>query len=522
MASIGLVNAGTPKQENRDDNTNRDWRIYFGVFFDGTGNNMIQQNDAKAFREGLGKAEDWDLYINHELNEYGAHELLNQRSKDNDYSNVAILHSCYRTMNEEELTKLEQNYNVVRFNIYVEGAGTDEVYKDTWTQDTANAVGSGFGAGSTGVVALVSKAVAMIRKTLKFFSFTDKDEIHFDVFGFSRGAACARLFSYLVVRPLYDRLHCEKNFGKYSSYYNESENFLHFLDVFSAKHCVDFLGIYDTVSSIGVSYKNNVVDYGLYSPSLSGVKNTFHICAMDEFRSHFGLTDIGGAASINGNAELFIPGCHSDIGGGYLSKAKGYDESFNLLIDDLNIHGSTKMYVEDPQNKNGEKHTLNKETLEELGWLGEYNPENKSNNFFPGRISVLRRIKAGYNTIPLRMMATRAHIKTDRDMCEIPNRFAIPDDLKKIGNGLIGKSKEVTGQHWYYPNNSYKSQEYRKLRSNYLHFSATDSIGLKVFKGVVHAPSKQKNAICRIVYPGDGVRFEQYFMTDYDKNSESI
>ena len=55
--------------------------------------------------------------------------------------------------------------------------------------------------------------------------------------------------------------------------------------------------------------------YGLYSPTLAHVLNTCHICALDEFRANFALSDIGKAA--DDNIELFLPGCHSDIGGGY-------------------------------------------------------------------------------------------------------------------------------------------------------------------------------------------------------------
>ena len=109
---------------------------------------------------------------------------------------------------------------------------------------------------------------------------------------------------------------------------------------------VDFLGIYDTVSAIGFLkeendkvnklrtaflynpdfwgnfHQENAKAYGLYSPKLPKVLSSCHICAMDEFRANFALTDIGSAATDKNNIELFIPGCHSDIGGGYTKNSK--------------------------------------------------------------------------------------------------------------------------------------------------------------------------------------------------------
>lgn len=518
MASIGIVNADVPDQVLLNEHTIRDKRIYFGVFFDGTGNNMVQKEDAIAFRRQQRNDQDWEFKVNYNLNQYGAHELGQRRNKDNDYSNVAILHGRYQAMSGEEFKQAQNDYEVYRFNIYVEGAGTGAINRDSTMQDIANVSGSGFGAGVTGVVSLVSKAVTMIRMMLKCFgSLTERDEIHFDVFGFSRGSACARLFAFLVARSPGERLACEDAFAKYSARSYYSQNFLHFMDDIVAKSQVDFLGIYDTVTSIGISYKNNVSDYGQHSPTMGKVKNTFHICAMDEFRQHFGLTDIGNASDAGGNAEFFIPGCHSDVGGGYLAQK----EQIKLSLDTLNlVEGKTRVYVENPQSSSGITAILDKTSLQNLGWISAISTSGKtSTNYLTDKITVTRTLKAGYNTIPLLMMLTRACTKTHRHMYgPLPMRFEIPGDLRSYGEQLISRAQTVNGRHWYYPQGSFKSQFYRYIRSTYLHFTSTDAM----FSDWVHGPSKIGNTICRIVYRGDGTNARELHMVDYNAVAESI
>ncbi len=45
MATIGVVNADIPKTHSSMNTIKRPKKIYFGVFFDGTSNNMIQKKE---------------------------------------------------------------------------------------------------------------------------------------------------------------------------------------------------------------------------------------------------------------------------------------------------------------------------------------------------------------------------------------------------------------------------------------------------------------------------------------------
>lgn len=297
------------------------------------------------------------------------------------YSNIAFLTSLYQGTNNNENCKV--------YNIYIEGSGATEFNTDSGGNN--DKAGLAFGLEKTGVVALVSRAIRLVTNYLLSLNLDKQNiNIHFDVFGFSRGATCARLFSYLVARGKDEVLPREKEFRNYlpSNYFvglqeekhdwdwyknknwrekniSSKDDRLKFLEDYNPQNVnVAFLGIYDTVASIGFlkldnkdeyhksfkknddkdsasskdgyvnglypfyatneDYRNNfhcdnVTNYGLYSPHLDRVKYTFHIGAMDEYRENFAFTDCGKTLPSN-CVEILMPGSHSDIGGGHLEK----------------------------------------------------------------------------------------------------------------------------------------------------------------------------------------------------------
>lgn len=499
MASIGVVNADTPKTQDPMNTTDRPKKYYFGVFFDGTSNNMIQKKDAKKFKKNSSNSDDWEselISTEDESFKNGANQPYVENGK---YSNVALLHSIYKGMSKETLEREKKDADVFIYNIYVEGAGTEAIYSAAWYEKTYNWKGSVSGKGVSGVAKLVAKAVNLIRIRLRGLSKAEmpNTEIHFDVFGFSRGATCARLFSYLAVRDSGDKLGCEEEFedSVAKSYYNNG--FLHFLDKLGLKSVtVDFLGIYDTVSSIGgvttESYANNVTDYGLFSPTLTDkVKSTYHLCAMDEYRSHFALTDIGTAVDGSNNAEILIPGCHSDVGGGYINGENNnfsltkimYEPQLNFAMDYVHKLSSTKQ-------------SLNKETLESLGWISKDDSYRES--LTHTTVSIKRKVFGVYANIPLVMMWKRTNGKNKRvTFNSIPLRYKIDGNrFKEWNNELLSLAEEgVQGRHCYYPGGSFSSESYRRLRKN-LHFSAKDSLGFD--------PSfDNNNTFCRFLYHGN-------------------
>ncbi len=265
-------------------------------------------------------------------------------SQGSTYTNPCILWSIYST--GEETDPQDDKHKIYHHRVYVEGSGADSTVTVAANVNGSvdNIVGLGFGVGPTGVSAKCRKMVQQINNIYGMYHRPDVDEIrmHFDVFGFSRGAATARIFSY-IVDP--------NNEGKVSNndyllFTGKAKPFLPIKENDASslltKKEVRMLGIYDTVASIGILrdplntavsdavkingnvefskygksqyHDRNVDDFGLYATT--NAKDVIHFCALDENRVNFSLTDIESSIASGNGTEIFLPGCHTDIGGG--------------------------------------------------------------------------------------------------------------------------------------------------------------------------------------------------------------
>lgn len=481
---------------------------------------------------------------------------------ENGYSNIAILHSL---TNEQK----NNNENIYK-TLYIEGSGANDISTtkgNTLYLFEKNTNGLGFGLGKTGVTALVSKAIDYIYNFLNSKSIKSKlnndIKYHFYVFGFSRGATCARLFTELATRKENQKLNREAEFGQETSKVKDiydsngkripfmETNFIEDIEIKRENVSVDFLGIYDTVASIGflkqkdgwtnslsLIYRSfwwnnyhgnfhymNARDYGLYSPNNEKVKFTLHICAGDEFRENFALVNIG--KKIPANAmEIIIPGCHSDIGGGYVT-GNGMDaviykfiprkferlmKSYLVritplrLVSDIYLRNKEKatMFIKDPYiDDKANTKELSPETLAQLGWIekewenGNYNTlktqENEKVHYTlrvangPNEIKFKRYTLGGYGNIPLQMMVGcfkkciqkstngRESIKLFK---EKTTPYDIPTDLEEFGKNLITTASVCPhGERlWLMPKGGYSGEFYQKLRLKYLHFTSSCEI----------------------------------------------
>ncbi|WP_211454531.1 T6SS phospholipase effector Tle1-like catalytic domain-containing protein [Collimonas antrihumi] len=130
-------------------------------------------------------------------------------------------------------------------------------------------------------------------------------EIMIDVFGFSRGAAEARVFT----NKLFEM--CSGN------------------ELFGVPMQLRFLGLFDTVASVNVP--NSVGGHGHYGWSQpedlkidSRVKNWRHFVSLLEARASFPLDSVRDDNGYPPNgAEIVYPGAHSDVGGGYKPEEQG-------------------------------------------------------------------------------------------------------------------------------------------------------------------------------------------------------
>ena len=189
------------------------------------------------------------------------------------------------------------------------------------------------------------------------------------VFGFSRGAAAARHFVSLLrdaKRPLATRLGAE------------------------AEVIIKFVGLFDTVSSVGygLGFGSNVQELGL---DLGGApKKVVHLTAANEYRENFSLTDI--TSSLGVGYELTLPGVHSKIGGSY---AAVEDEPQQLRPQDVPELVAQGWYEEKTDIVQVPEEIYDPETGAHLGT--RYTPMAR-------RPKVL----AGYQLIPLRIMIDAA------------------------------------------------------------------------------------------------------------------
>ena len=122
---------------------------------------------------------------------------------------------------------------------------------------------------------------------------------------------------------------------------------------------VHFVGVWDTVSSIGWLWDPVKFLHTAANPSIVTVR---HAVAIDERRSFFRqnlfVDDVRGQDLL----ELWFPGAHSDVGGGYPENCGGlWREPFTWMLDEAKQAG----LLTDPE---GERRVLTRATLPEKPW----------------------------------------------------------------------------------------------------------------------------------------------------------
>ena len=533
--------------------------------------------------------------IENELEKINAYNKITTKqlsqARTKGYSNVAILYSLF---NENKPLKSEGNRAV--HHLYIEGSGSTNISSDL----PKNINGLGFGLGLTGVTALTSRAVIFVTDYLNSqgANISQDTNLHFYIFGFSRGATCARVFANLITRGKNKSIVRESEFTEFlpkGYFVNDRLAFLeagagkNSFDIKEEKITVDYLGIYDTVASIGFlkqkdgwndplrfsyalakNYKDNwhylnAYEYGLYSPLNKRVSHTLHLGALDEFRENFAFTNLG--STLTGSClEIMIPGCHSDVGGGYVDcleqeiilhketeKEEGSRKTYISLLSPHErpigsiMYSAESLLDKDTINNSMKREELSLEAFYKLGWLDEnWDKDNakkidvngntvscttravENDSFGFHHIKFRRNVKRGYSDIPLAMMLKYYESCGCLLLFEpIPDEYNYTknSDLQVLGNNMMKHvmSPPVPGGRriWLYPGGSYDSDTYKKLRMKYLHFTSTGRIVHFNFTlpfinqtGPIHTDSAGANfgnkpnfdlngVLCRITYDGD-------------------
>ncbi len=207
------------------------------------------------------------------------------------WSNVVLLHDAIPEVGTKELIQSRK---------YVDGVGTRP--------------GEGFTGGAFGIDLdkRVEEAYDFIYQKVNNAK-EDGEEPHIYLFGFSRGAYAARWLASLIqfagVRK--DEVSTRRLM---QSHKKEDKKYIESLlkrDLLITDVPIDFLGVWDTVeASVDPSF--DIVDL----PQL--IKSAFHALAIDEWRYTFNPTRFNASKRVQ---EVWFPGCHTDVGGGYIERA---------------------------------------------------------------------------------------------------------------------------------------------------------------------------------------------------------
>lgn len=334
----GIFAYDAPTEMENDSDENSQMRI--ALFFDGTRNNMKNTEAREEYFKLHGKRPYKDDLVaqNNADRVKAAHYVNNGNKKDdsyeNGYSNVALLSQYYisETGDQENL----RDYK------YIEGIATGNKEHEAYVKDSLG--GYACAIGDTGIIAKVEKScVFASQKIYNLLGRSKKiEQITIDVFGFSRGSAAARNFLHELSkppRPSYQQIVPASSNGYSSTYYTvpATPRYGKFglelekkgIDISSCHIVVRFAGLFDTVSSHGISFNKEENTKTLGLDDIKIAKNTLHLTSSDEHRYFFPLVNIKSA----GFNEKTFPGVHSDIGGSYVNNDPEIKKALAIGID---------------------------------------------------------------------------------------------------------------------------------------------------------------------------------------------
>lgn len=410
-----IVGSGTNNiEESSEESKNSSIELNIGVFFDGTLNSKANIDERKEIKNTSFKFTPFSLSkIGENLvlmkKKILIADLLDIRgSYHNEYTNVVRFYNCF---NKPEKSSSEKKY----IPIYIEGIGAkprklgveentntsqneenvDSKKKKSYEDSTMSlnqfvddndgfitcsddTLGSALGIGLFGVKKKVEAACEKIRDAIKALDLQENTNVTLNlyVFGFSRGSAAARCFSSFLkertgetnvklsvssviigvktITFIKDKLKKENQY-KTSLMTDWLDDFSEEKQIKFSDPKVKFLGVYDTVSSYGAKFDDDVDELSLKIDS-KNVENVYQICAGDEYRKNFALTNI---LSAGGKEKyIIIPGAHSDVGGGYAHNIKEGLKTFikisNSLVGISSGHKGKKMLLDEGWFKPGE------------------------------------------------------------------------------------------------------------------------------------------------------------------------
>ena len=354
--STFVYNKGISSFEDKDK-----INLIFGLFFDGTRNNMEHTKIRKKINhKGEFSSEEATAK---EKNIYDTYAEADD-SFANDFTNIARMFMC-----------CEEDYS-----IYIEGIGTVEEEREQKKDESDGYI---YGRGFTGIVPKVRRGCLKLAERIKNKEKERVEEgkkikeinLTIDVFGFSRGAAAARYFLYNLQKSSYEHGVLPPTAVTYDKAIIKLDHAGGFVDdsliengllppfgflgtsllrlgvprelVDNMKVTIRFLGLYDTVVSYDPesllipSFKKYIGK--LHLDEIGNPIRVVHYTALDEHRKNFSITRLK-TETLSNAFEIGFPGVHSDIGGSYNNDRLTEKEIFNLLSKSK-LYSKTKDFL---------------------------------------------------------------------------------------------------------------------------------------------------------------------------------
>ena len=465
--------AGDPTNPVDESNVPLELKILeINLFFDGTWNNMSNNN---AYRD----AADAD------------------KARE-DKKTWGILPSTSFARYEtgvEWMFKAFDKSDSKKIHAYVEGTGTKNGEGD-------NPYGAATGWGDTGLVAKMDEGFRVINDKIKISGFSAKNVnfLQINVYGFSRGAATARMFVNVAL---------------------EKPERFEGLGLKRTQIQIEFIGIFDTVVSMGLKHYNDAIKYKQHLPRVA--TRSVHITAQDEARTTFSLYNIGTAIARGDGFEVAIPGCHTDVGGGLSAKKElaegseheyrevGRDEARELYshttqLDEYGVptgqpssdqpvdfSPNTRMNVLDVQARAAKaKGQVNAEALyrylidkgwylpEQLEWVDTTARMGRSTGIKTRKLKGARyQLKLDYPKIPTNMMV---EFTKKYHVYQFENRklavFEVPTEIKDVYDDLLKQSmdQDKEGSGASIKANITNPERSKLIYNQYLHWSASGGL----------------------------------------------
>ena len=428
------VKPPAPEQQEEPVGDKKPVKVRCVLLFDGTGNNKTNINSRLTKDEFYEKSKTFFSKMK------GGND-----SYENFFTNIASLDSYAEKVPAEGFD--------ITVKIYTEGAGTRD-------NQTDKLDGYGMGIGEAGVKSKCNKGLTEAISQILANKFQGKDldpdkhyfeQLHFDTFGFSRGAATAR---YAIYKLLMEEQNTIKEKLR-----------LYGFDVKETK--TRFAGLFDTVSSHGTSFKDDVKK--LHLDAISNAEMVVQLSAADEYRKNFSLTNIKSAGAKG--TEYFMPGAHSDVGGSYHDN----DDEENSKETFILYSGSPHEVKQDARQLVTEGWYRLNEHIQEIEYEETYNDFGQPSHAHTK--ANRKKISNAYCRIPLKVMAKYAkkqkvpinHGKLEKDSNEIINKYP---ELSELDSNIYQyMTKEISQYNRCAP-------LLLKIRNRHLHMSAKEKLGL--------------------------------------------